>query len=318
MEAEPIRKAYRMKHWRVVMLLVCAAGVPAGCDGRKESRDKPQTAPAPARAEPDPMDTPERLLRKVLALAGNKRYEELAEHIVPLRRKAAPAPAHPPARAEPQDLRAEILEGIRSKKKAGEFAYSNEALLAIVANHLDRIGPVPDEMLEYWAAGKGLGQDGALRQAAKSKGRDLCCFRRSGAFILMQKLDGQYRLAYWRDINQVLGEAATVPADTRRYHDLEPLTVKVKQNGRFVRAAVSLVTQPKDADVLQNLLRTKEEDVRQWLMAFLAGQKPEDLADKANRDKLQNEIRAGLNRLLYPQGEPRIDAVIFRELTVQR
>jgi flagellar basal body-associated protein FliL len=290
-------------------------GVLAGCNGRKERRDAPQTAPAPPRDEPSAIDTPEKLLRKVLALASNKRYDELAEHIVPLR--LTPPPGSPTPRATPQDVRAEILEGIRSRKKTGDFAYSSEALLAIVTNHLDRLGPVPAELLESWAAGKGLGRDENLQAAAKAGGKDLLCFRRSGTFILMRKAGERLRLAYWKDLNRILGDAATAAADTRRYHDLEPITAKLKKGGRFVRASISLVIDAEKADVLEKLLRTKKEAVRQWLDAFLAEQDPARLAEKAKRQELQAEIRTGLNRALNLEGRPQIDAVTIRELTVQ-
>ena len=316
-EAEQVRKVCRMKHASVRLLGLCAIGLLVGCNGRQERPDRAQSAPSPEREAPNPIDTPEKLLRKVLALASNKQYGELADHLAPLHLKRPPRGAAPAARDEPRDIGPEILEGIRTRKKTGDFAYSNKALLAILTNHLDRIGPVPEEMLEHWASGKGLGQDRAVQAAAKSGGRDLRCFARSGAFILMKNVGGQYRLAYWKNLNRVLGAAATAAAEASRYHDLEPITVKLRSGGKFVRAAVSLVTRADRADDFQKLLRTKKENVREWMGSFLAEQDPGDLAEKAKHEALKREIRDRLNRLLTPKGEPQIDAVVFRELTVQ-
>lgn len=311
-----------MRSYRVVLsAAVCALGAIAGCndsnpDDREDARAS-RTAPA---AE-TPLDTPEKLLRKVLALASNKRYEEVGELVLPLRlADVGPAPREPRPRDSARDVRGEILEGIRAAAATGEFAYSNKALLAVVTNHLDRFGRVPEEMLEEWAAGKGLGRDKAVQAAARAGGKDLLCFRRQGAFILLRKVRGEYRLQYWENLNAVLGESASrlaPPRAARRYHDIEPVTVKLAGDGKFVKAAASLVTDSRHAAAVEMLLRTRRQAVRNWLEGFLAGKRPADLADDAARKKLAAEVRAGINRLLSLRGKAQIESVVFRELTVR-
>ena len=193
-----------MRLGKGMLLTVSLACIAGGCD-REKTRDEPKPPPsAPAGQVPAAIDTPEKLLRKIHALASHKRYEEIAPHVLPLRLTASTGEAT--AGEKFTDVRAQLIEGIRAKHKTGDFAYSDEALLAVLTNHLDRIGPVPKDLLESWAAGQHLGNDTTLRETAKTRSASLRCFRLSGAFILMMEVWGEYRLLFWRGLNGVLGE----------------------------------------------------------------------------------------------------------------
>lgn len=193
-----------MRLGKGMLLTVSLVWFAGGCD-REKARDEPKPTPsAPASQARTAIDTPEKLLRKIHALASNKRYEEIAPHVLPLRLKTSIGPA--PAGEKFTDIRAQLIEGIRDKKKTADFAYSDEALLAVLTRHLDRIGPVPKDLLESWAAGEDLGRDTTLRETAKTRPAALRCCRISGAFILMMDVWGEYRLLFWRGLNGVLGE----------------------------------------------------------------------------------------------------------------
>ena len=198
------RKADPMRLGMGVLLTMLLACIACGCD-REKSPDPPAAPTSePATRPRTVLDTPEKLLRKIHALASHKRYEEIAPHVLPLRLKTSIGPA--PAGEKFTDVRAQLIEGIRDKKKSGDFAYSDEALLAVLTNHLDRIGPVRRDQLESWAAGEDLGRDTTLRETAKTRPAALRCCRISGAFILMMDVAGEYRLLFWRGLNGVLGE----------------------------------------------------------------------------------------------------------------
>ncbi|MCK4792399.1 MAG: hypothetical protein KAV87_52200, partial [Desulfobacteraceae bacterium] len=131
------------------------------------------------------IDTPWKLLKEIHSLASANRYEELERHIFYRHRD-------------------QILKGIREHKPHGDFAYSNEALAEIVHNHRSEIRTLPqqyqDEFIKDWKA------DPTINSVANSRPDDISVFRheQSTAYILMIKIEGEYKLIFWEDINGIL------------------------------------------------------------------------------------------------------------------
>jgi hypothetical protein len=134
------------------------------------------------------VDTPEKLLLKIQALAKKQKYEELREYIYPLVL----------SNSNYQDL---MVDGIKEKKKWGECAFSEEALAAVIANHLDGFHEIPREMREIVMEEV---QNVDLRKIVRERPQDFLVLEYKEATITVVKIAEEYKLLYWESMNSVL------------------------------------------------------------------------------------------------------------------
>jgi flagellar basal body-associated protein FliL len=57
--------------------------------------------------------------------------------------------------------------------------------------------------------------------------------------------------------------------------------------------------------------------VRNWLIGHLSDKSIRDLRGKSAQDILRDEIRNGLNNILFDEGEHAVSGVLFQEFNVQ-
>ena len=139
------------------------------------------------------LNTPEILLKTIYSLASQNKYTELRQYIYPLVIKETSI----------QDL---IIDGIREKKRTGDFAYSDEALASIVNYHINRIIPITTlprnkyrEIEWIWTE-----TDEKLKNVYRNNPNDFSIFYYGKAFVVMAAIDGNYQLIFWENLNDLI------------------------------------------------------------------------------------------------------------------
>ena len=137
------------------------------------------------------VDTPDILLQKIYNLSSKKKYDELKECIYPFQARGI-------------NLQEEIINGIKGETKNPDFEYSDEALALIISEHLERIKPIDDELLQKIFIDGEYGKDEKLNSIAKNNPENIKIFDYKGVHILMAKIDSEYKLLFWEDLNYIL------------------------------------------------------------------------------------------------------------------
>ncbi len=103
-------------------------------------------------------------------------------------------------------------------------------------------------------------------------------------------------------------------------YPLDPVVANLDEPGvtRYVRATVILVLSAKlDQAKAETYLETKNLLMIDWLNTYLAGLSLERVRGTNNQTRIKREIREHFNDLIFPNTEPYIEKVLFKEFAVQ-
>ncbi|HOK66171.1 MAG TPA: flagellar basal body-associated FliL family protein [Anaerohalosphaeraceae bacterium] len=104
------------------------------------------------------------------------------------------------------------------------------------------------------------------------------------------------------------------------YDGLEAVVSNLDEPGvtRYVRVTVSLEMSPEmDRAKGEPYLDERKLVLRDWLTTFFAGLSLEDVRGSRNLEKIKRQIQEQFNEILFPNGRPYIQRVLFREFAVQ-
>lgn len=104
------------------------------------------------------------------------------------------------------------------------------------------------------------------------------------------------------------------------FYDLEPVVANLDVPGvtRYVRVSLKLEMSSKvDQKKGENFLAGKMPIMANWLNIYLASLNLDDVRGEHNLQRIQSHILRAFNDQLFPQQEPQILGILFREFNVQ-
>jgi flagellar basal body-associated protein FliL len=117
--------------------------------------------------------------------------------------------------------------------------------------------------------------------------------------------------------------ASTRPADSAEepmsYVNLDPIIVNANEPKlqRFIRAVITLAVTKENASAVSELVNKRKDEVKNWLVTYLAGCSLEEVRGPKNLNRVRREILDMLNEQFWPNQRPRIGNVLFKEFQVQ-
>jgi flagellar basal body-associated protein FliL len=120
------------------------------------------------------------------------------------------------------------------------------------------------------------------------------------------------------EVDEIDGAAADTPKAW--FYDLEPVVANLNVPGvtRYVRAALTLemnaeMEKEKGLDVFEE----KKPLLTSWLTVYLASLSLEDIRGDENLKRIQSQILDAFNEELFPDSEPHIKHILFKEFAIQ-
>ncbi len=104
------------------------------------------------------------------------------------------------------------------------------------------------------------------------------------------------------------------------FYELEPALANLNEPGvtRYVRISLTLnVTSAWAQEEATLFLDQKKPLLKHWLTLYLADQTTEDMRGEKNLVRMQTQIRDIFNQGLFPDSEPRINDILFKEFAIQ-
>jgi flagellar basal body-associated protein FliL len=104
------------------------------------------------------------------------------------------------------------------------------------------------------------------------------------------------------------------------FFELEPVVVNLNEPGvtRYVRISLTLeVTSGWLQEEAKPILDQKKPLLKHWLTLYLSNQTIEDTRGKTNLVRMQSNISDIFNEGLFPNSQPRILNVLFKEFAIQ-
>ena len=104
------------------------------------------------------------------------------------------------------------------------------------------------------------------------------------------------------------------------FYELDPVVANLNEPGvtRYVRISLTFeITNAWDQEEARPLLDQKKPLMKHWLTLYLANQTIEDTRGKANLLRLQSNISDIFNQGLFPNSQPRIINILFKEFAIQ-
>ena len=104
------------------------------------------------------------------------------------------------------------------------------------------------------------------------------------------------------------------------YEKMDPIVANLDEPGvsRFVRVTVILeMNKNIDIDGGMAFLDEKKIVLQDWMTTYLAGLSLEDVRGSRNLTRIKQEVLEHFNQILFDQGKPYIDRVLFKEFAVQ-
>ena len=87
---------------------------------------------------------------------------------------------------------------------------------------------------------------------------------------------------------------------------------------RYVRVVVSLEMSPEmDREKGEGYLEERKLALRDWLTTYFAGLSLEDVRGTRNLEKIKRQIQDQFNEILFPNGKPYVQRILFKEFAVQ-
>lgn len=104
------------------------------------------------------------------------------------------------------------------------------------------------------------------------------------------------------------------------FYELDPVVANLNEPGvtRYVRISLTLdITQAWVQEEATLFLDQKKPLMKHWLTLYLANQTIEDTRGERNLVRMQANIRDIFNQGLFPNAQPRIKDVLFKEFAIQ-
>ena len=104
------------------------------------------------------------------------------------------------------------------------------------------------------------------------------------------------------------------------FYELDPVVANLNEPGvtRYVRISLTLdITQAWVQEEATLFLDQKKPLMKHWLTLYLANQTIEDMRGERNLVRMQANIRDIFNQGLFPNAQPRIKDVLFKEFAIQ-
>jgi len=104
------------------------------------------------------------------------------------------------------------------------------------------------------------------------------------------------------------------------FYELDPVVANLNEPGvtRYVRISLTLdITQAWAQEEAKAFLDQKKPLMKHWLTLYLANQTIEDTRGERNLLRMQTNIRDTFNQGLFPNAQPRIKDVLFKEFAIQ-
>jgi flagellar FliL protein len=108
--------------------------------------------------------------------------------------------------------------------------------------------------------------------------------------------------------------------DTGWFFELEPVVVNLNEPGvtRYVRISLTLeITSNWIQEEAKPILDQKKPLLKNWLTLYLSNQTIDDIRGKTNLVRMQSNISDIFNQGLFPNSQPRILNVLFKEFAIQ-
>jgi flagellar basal body-associated protein FliL len=104
------------------------------------------------------------------------------------------------------------------------------------------------------------------------------------------------------------------------FYEVDPVVANLNEPGvtRYARITLTLdVTQAWVQEEAKVFLDQKKPLMKHWLTLYLANQTIEDTRGEKNLVRMQTQIRDIFNQGLFPDVQPRIKNVLFKEFAIQ-
>jgi flagellar basal body-associated protein FliL len=104
------------------------------------------------------------------------------------------------------------------------------------------------------------------------------------------------------------------------YYDLDPVVANLNEPSatRYVRITITLeISEKIAAEKGKEFINEKKPELTNWLNIYLASQTVEDVRGDKNLRRIQAQILNAFNEKLFPDGQPGIKQVLFKECAVQ-
>ena len=87
---------------------------------------------------------------------------------------------------------------------------------------------------------------------------------------------------------------------------------------RYVRVTVTLEMSSKlDRGKGEKYLEERNLILRDWLTTYFAGLSLEDVRGTRNLEKIKRQVQDQFNEILFPDGIPYVQRILFKEFAVQ-
>jgi flagellar basal body-associated protein FliL len=103
-------------------------------------------------------------------------------------------------------------------------------------------------------------------------------------------------------------------------YDLEPVIANLDEPGvtRYARVTITLQLNPQmDQEKGTAFLEGKKLILRDWLTTYIAGLSLERVRGTRNLSRIKKEVRDSFNELLFSEGKPFINDILFKEFAIQ-
>lgn len=104
------------------------------------------------------------------------------------------------------------------------------------------------------------------------------------------------------------------------YDKMDPIVANLDEPGvtRYVRASVTLEMSPEmDRIKGETFLEERKMILRDWLTTYFAGLSLEDVRGSRSLEKIKRQVQDQFNEILFSNGKPYVQRILFREFAVQ-
>jgi flagellar basal body-associated protein FliL len=112
----------------------------------------------------------------------------------------------------------------------------------------------------------------------------------------------------------------TAQAKEGWFYELEPVVANLNEPGvtRYVRITLTLeITSAWTQEEARSLLDQKKPLLKHWLTLYLSNQTIEDTRGETSLLRMQSNISDIFNQGLFPNAQPRIKSILFKEFAIQ-
>jgi flagellar basal body-associated protein FliL len=88
---------------------------------------------------------------------------------------------------------------------------------------------------------------------------------------------------------------------------------------RYLRLGISLMVEgdAREQKAFEEMIEKKKSLLTSWLLSYLADMSMEDVRGTAGQNRLRREIQNAFNETLFPDGDDRIQELLFEEFSIQ-